>query len=348
MPAFTRLPLITQTACARLLDALLTSVAGDFAAGATLVSKRIKARRYWYVQRTTNGKKVQTYLGPETPELLERIEHWKSARAEAANRSELVAILRAGGAFTISAAEARVLADLAPVFRRGGVLVGSHAFAVLGNMLGVRWQDAIVRTEDVDLAHDPRIEVAVDAGAEPIVLREMLGDATPRFSVLDPASPATSFTVRGTEIQVDLLTPMIGRERVKPVKIAALGAAATPLRFLDYLIEETQPGAVVGGEGVLVNVPRPGRFALHKLIVASRRSSARSSQIKAGKDLAQASALLELLLEDLPGELTLAWKALSRRGKAWSRAVQSSAARLEPLLVARLSDVGVVTRESRR
>ena len=36
---------------------------------------------------------------------------------------------------------------------------------------------------------------------------------------------------------------------------------AQPLRFLDHLIEDTQPGAVLGGSGVLVNVPRPGPFA---------------------------------------------------------------------------------------
>jgi hypothetical protein len=61
---------------------------------------------------------------------------------------------RAGGAAILGAAEAQVLERLSPVFRVGGVLVGSHAFAVIGNSLGVRWQDAIARTEDVDIAHD--------------------------------------------------------------------------------------------------------------------------------------------------------------------------------------------------
>ena len=50
---------------------------------------------------------------------------------------------RAGGAAILGAAEAQVLERLSPVFRVGGVLVGSHAFAVIGNSLGVRWQDAI-------------------------------------------------------------------------------------------------------------------------------------------------------------------------------------------------------------
>jgi hypothetical protein len=152
----------------------------------------------------------------------------------------------------------------------------------------------------------------------------------PRFSALSPTDPATSFRVRGTEIEVELLTPLVGKESNRPIRIEPLGAAATPLRFLDYLIEETQPGAIVGGSGVLVNVPRPGRFALHKLIVASRRAVARAPAFaKAPKDRAQASALLSVLLSEFPGEITLAWKALSRRGRKrldlWFRSPRAEA-----------------------
>ena len=66
-----------------------------------------------------------------------------------------------------------------------------------------------------------------------------------------------------------------------------------------------------------MNVPRAGRYALHKLIVAGRRATRAGGVTKAGKDRAQASALLRVLLADLPGEISLAWKALSRRGKGW-------------------------------
>lgn len=340
--AFTRLPLLAQTTYARLVDLLLTSEAGDLAAGTTLVSKTIRGRRYWYAQRHEAGKKLQSYVGPETPEIAAVIERWRRGRAEADSRAELVAMARAGGVHVVGAAEAAVLARLAPVFRIGGVLVGSHAFAVLGNMLGVRWQDAIVRTDDVDIAHDHRIAVALARDGQPADLRKALGDPLPRFSALSPTDPATSFRVRGTEIEVELLTPLVGKESTRPIQIGPLGVAATPLRFLDYLIEETQPAAVVGGSGVLVNVPRPGRFALHKLIVASRRSLARAPALaKAPKDRAQAGALLSVLLSELPGEITIAWKALSRRGRAWVAAAAASLARLEPDLVTDLRRIGV-------
>src|SRR5262245_58457584 len=130
---YARLSLPVQTVVARLLDLLLTEEAGAPATGATLVSKQIRGRRYWYAQRTEAGKKLQHYLGPETPEMQATIERWRRGRSEAANREELVAMARAGGAHIVRASEAEVLQRLAPVFRAGGVLVGSHAFLVLGN-----------------------------------------------------------------------------------------------------------------------------------------------------------------------------------------------------------------------
>lgn len=306
-------------------------------AGVTLVTKRIRGRTYWYAQGTVDGEKRQTYLGPESPELDARIAAWRSAKAEEKTRAELVAMARAGGAHAVTGAEARVFEQLASVFRIGAVLVGSHAFGVIGNSLGVRWSEASVRTNDIDLAHDPRITVAVLKDS-PLSRND---DLVPRFDILNPSAPATSFQVRGTDIQVDLLTPMVGRERSGPIVIPALNAAATPLRFLDFLIEESQPGAVVGGKGVLVNVPRPGRYALHKLIVASRRHTGVSGPSKAAKDRAQAAALLDVLLSDLQGEITLAWKALLARGQGWAKAARISIAQLDPTLVDRLDHVGV-------
>lgn len=331
--SFTRLPLFAQTIYARLVDSLVASATGDVTAGTTLVAKQIRGRRYWYAQATVDGEKRQTYLGADTPKLAARVATWRNAKFEEKSRAELTAMARAGGVHVVTGAEARVFERLASVFRIGAVLVGSHAFGVIGNSLGVRWDEADVRTNDIDLAHDPRIAVAV-------VKQPLLSgndDLVPRFDILNPTAPATSFLVRGTDIQVDLLTPLIGRGHSGPILIPALNAAATPLRFLDYLIEESQPGAIVGGSGVLVHVPRPGRYAMHKLILATRRGG----PSKARKDRAQAAALLDVLLSDLEGEITLAWKALLARGKAWVAAARASIAHLDPNLVARLHEIGV-------
>jgi hypothetical protein len=340
-PAVTRLSLAAQTSYARLLDAVATSEAGWPFEGATLVSKRIKGHVYWYAQRTVDGRKQQTYIGPENDEIRATIERWNAHKRDATARAELVAIARASGLHAVAAAEAKVLADLAFAFRIGGVLVGSYAFAVLGNSLGVHWGEEV---DDVDLAQDPTIAVALASDAVAPSLPGRL-DALPLFSVLDPASPATSFEVRGSRVQVDVLTPLVGRPSNRPVPIPAIGAAAMPLRFLDYLIEETQPAVVVGGSGILANVPRPGRFALHKLLVAGRRVTA--ARTKATKDRAQASALLQVLMNDLPGEVTLAWKALSTRGRAWTAAVRDGVAQLDPAVVEQLASVGITPRARR-
>src|SRR3546814_4662991 len=51
-------------------------------------------------------------------------------------------------------------------FRAGGVLVGTHAFLSFGNMLGVRWAEAL-RTQDVDFAHAGKaLTIALPADIE--------------------------------------------------------------------------------------------------------------------------------------------------------------------------------------
>jgi hypothetical protein len=127
---------------------------------------------------------------------------------------------------------------------------------------------------------------------------------------LSPRQPSTSFKVRGRALRVDVLTPQTG-SRTGPVSIARFRTAAQPLPHLDYLIEEPQQAALVAGSGILVNVPPPARFALHKLVVS--RSRAVTEQAKSGKDLDQAAQLIEILAEDRPGDLALAWEPLANR-----------------------------------
>ena len=80
---------------------------------------------------------------------------------------------------------------------------------------------------------------------------------------------------------------------------------------------------------------------MHKLIIAARRGAAPAGPSKAPKDRAQAAALLRLLVAELPGEITLAWKALSARGRAWRNAATASLRLFPPELVASLRDLGI-------
>ena len=107
-------------------------------------------------------------------------------------------------------------------------------------------------------------------------------------------------------------TPMRGTPSGKPVLLKGLNAAAEPVRFLDYLIEDSQPAAVPVGAGLLIRIPDPARFALHKLVVSQRRSAAFAA--KSRKDLAQAAAVLDVLKDLRPGDIDLAGDAALRMG----------------------------------
>src|SRR5215212_8181630 len=145
MPFF-RLPEATHTLYAELLEQLTAAHTAERLAGVgSFVVKEINGRRYWYAQRLEGDRKRQVYLGGETPELLAAIEGAKEQRAGArldeARRRELVSMLAAGGMARESAAVGQVLRILrdAAFFRSGGVLIGTHAFSCIANLLGVRF-----------------------------------------------------------------------------------------------------------------------------------------------------------------------------------------------------------------
>jgi hypothetical protein len=332
--AIVRLGETTLTVYSELLDQLRASPiiphSGSF------VSKSIAGTTYWYVQRKDAGRKRQIYLGPESPELLEAIARSEEARTalaeEESRRRELVTMLVAGGMASEQAAIGGVLTTLsdAGLFRAGAVLAGTQAFRSMANMLGVRFQQQNLQTADVDLA------ISVGIGALRTDLLEELRASDPRFVAvpeLDARQPSTSFKVRGRDLRVDLLTPGT-REGAKPIHLQSLNAAAQPLPGLSYLLEDTAEAAVIAGAGILVRVPSPARFALHKLWVAERRNV--SEQQKARKDRRQSADLLEALIEDRPADVRNAWRGLPAR---MLPSVRRGVGRLDPALREALSGV---------
>lgn len=339
------LPEPTKILLAELLERLLAGGARELSGRSSFVTKKIGGRTYWYLQRSEGATKRQIYLGPESPALLDSIATAKARKEEdLADRQQidqLVAMASRGGAFAESSALLKVLTLLADArtFQLGGVLVGTPAFAAYGNLLGVRFSDANLRTQDVDIAQDPAIAIALAGDAEPASLGEALEASVPPFLPipgLDPRRPSTSFSVRGKELRVDFLTPMRGRESEAPIYLPLFKVAAQPLRMLDYLIENPIQAAIFDRrEAVLVQVPDPARFAWHKLWTAQVRAVA--FQNKSGKDLLQAGQLIEVLLEDRPDDLAEAWKAIAGRTGVVAK-VRRSLAKL-PELVPRLESL---------
>ena len=129
-----------------------------------------------------------------------------------------------------------------------------------------------------------------------------------------------------SDFVVDFLAPSFG-EREGPQKLEALGVWAQGLHFLNFLIRDPISAVALYREGVLVQVPRPERFAIHKLIVASRRHGG-PDEAKARKDRAQADFLIRVLAEDRPDDLAEAYDHAMSQGPRWRERIASSLERM--------------------
>ena len=164
----------------------------------------------------------------------------------------------------------------AGIFRLRGILVGSVAFQTYAGQLGVRLPSASLQTGDADFAQHYSISSSVEDSLPPIM--DILRSVDPTFREL-PIAPirfalGDSKTPQDTEFE--FLTPNRGSDNytdnASPMP-ALGGASAQPLRFLDFLIHEPIRTIMLHRSGVPVTVPSPERYAVHKLIVASRRRS---------------------------------------------------------------------------
>lgn len=118
------------------------------------------------------------------------------------------------------------------------------------------------------------------------------------------------------ELRLDFLTTKTRAKRGS-VFVESLDLALQPLKFMEFVLEGTTQGAVIGNDGAcLVNLPHPMRYAVHKLIVYGERDLA--SRTKAQKDLEQAAALIEWCLTNAQTALfAAAWDDANSRGRGW-------------------------------
>jgi hypothetical protein len=323
-----RLPLTVQNAYSDLLDRLQDDAVLEI--GGRPVQRTIRGRKYWYARSYVGSEEKEKYLGPDTPELRKRIERLQEEMTGLREREEgrraLVQMLRVKGVPRIDAGTGKVLQALARagVFRLRGVLVGTHAFRLYPLLLGVTLPEAHHATEDIDLAQFHEISVALDDRVDPKIQEALaqVGELTPAASLY--RTQPTGYRVADTVVEI--LTPNQGPDRDEPLELPALGVHAKPLRFLDFLLAEAIPAAVPYRYGVLVNVPQPARYAVHKLIVATRRAT--TAAAKARKDIEQAMTLIRALAQDQPDELARAYHEASGRGEHWRRALTHGANRM--------------------
>lgn len=326
MSLYTALSLTAQTAYAQLFDAaqaleLARSVAdlrGSFA------SKTVKGGVYWYFQYTElSGRLRQFYVGPDAPPVRELIAQHGDDRPTSA-LEPLARSAIALGCAPVLPTHFRVIRRLSDYgfFRAGGVLVGTHAFLAFGNMLGVNWSDAS-RTQDVDFAHaGKQLAIALPSNIEidtPAAIDSLKMGFLPLGSS-DGKIGGTWLSPRDPDFQLDFITPQ--HRGGKPYRHAQLGITLQPLKFMEYLLQDVQQAVLFCRDGaVVVNVPHPMRYAMHKLIVAGERGAARAA--KSAKDLRQSTALLAYYQERSGWEAHEVWNDLVSRGPGWkSRAMR--------------------------
>ena len=293
----------------------ISTLSGSF------TTKVLNGGTYHYFQATLPGGRAQVYIGSDTDEvrrlIAARAEGEPEARADATMLQRLAAQIMAGGVPPMAPELGRVIHRLSEcgVFRVGGVIVGTIAFKIMGTHLGIIWEGSAHTTQDVDLAADTGISVAVpNLQADVPAAIESLKMGFFPVPQLSHKEPSTSYAIRGKTLRLDLLTPL-KRGEAAPIFIKRLNAAAQPLKYLDYLIESPINAVMLAGTPCLVRIPQPARYALHKLIISGERWQTAAD--KKRKDLMQAHRLLSLLAEDRPGDIMLAWEALGKRGSGW-------------------------------
>ncbi len=200
------------------------------------------------------------------------------------------------------------------------------ACRISGRVATVRLPAAAIQTNDLDVAQFADVSAAIGDATRPMLDVPRRADASFRpVPHIDPGRAVSYMAESG--LRVDFLTPNRGRDSDAPRNLPALGTDGQQLRFLDFLIRDPEPAVLLHGAGVLVSVPAPQRFALHKPIVARRRAQGNA---KRDKDLMQAQALLDAIVERRPYELRAAWTEAFQRGKTWRRLLGEGLGLLRP------------------
>jgi hypothetical protein len=320
-----RLPLSAHTIYQDLLEMHRLHAISEV--GGTPFLKELPHGKYWYARQRIGDRPVDRYIGPDSDDLRERLQstaqHHEARKDFERRAAVFVAQLRSAGLPTMDRTTGKVLNAMARVgvFRLGGTLVGTHAFRLYAAELGTSFSGTMAATEDVDVEAFENLKLAIDDRLDPSIaetFKELHLEPAPS---LDPKRQPTQWMMAGGGTTVEFLVPRM-REGQDIVKLDTLGVYAQGLPFLNFLITGPIAAVALYRSGILVQIPRPERYAIHKLIVAQRRSaSARATVVK---DLAQAHALISVLVEDRPGELEETYRTALESGPKWRDAIGRS------------------------
>ena len=185
------------------------------------------------------------------------------------------------------------------------VLIGSWCLLAYEDFFaGIDYRPGI-RTRDIDLLVPipPRFDHDVDLVA---VLRDL-------DFVISRKGRSGCMQFVHEDLMLEFIVPERGRGSDEPFSIIALGVNAQPLRFMDFLLENTIRARF--GE-ILVSVPHPANFALSKLMISTRREVA----VKQENDQRQGVQVLRALIEN--GNQKTLRMVFDEMPKTWQKTVR--------------------------
>jgi hypothetical protein len=298
----------------------------------SVVARKRRGKEYLYVVSKDGSERTETYLGPaHDPAVIEEAAVIRQGAEQAKALRSTVSLLKQARIPAPSLYLGRILEVVANagLFGQGVTLVGTVAFQTYACILGYHLPGAAVMTNDADL-----LVASFVASGEKKDIKEILQRADPSFKAQMSVNDKLPKVFRSNaNFSVDILTSY-RRGRISPVLIEELGCSAEALTFMEYLAEESMEAVALYGAGVLVRVPPPVRYAIHKLLIAQERRGKFAAKKK--KDLEQARDLLDILLETDEHSLQSELDDARRRGKTWKSAINAS-----------LTEIGRDTRQGR-
>ncbi len=285
----------------------------------SISTKTDKGKKYLYAVQKDGRTRVQRYLGPATDAgAKHEADRIRRAEMEAKGLRSTIAALKHARLPAPSLAQGRILEVLANagLFERGMTLVGTVAFQTYAGVVGAYLGAAAYATNDLDISAAEFVAAEKEEDFGSILKR-----ADPSFEPHWHAADTLPRIFKSENFQVDVVTRH-RRGRRSPVLIEELGCAAAALSFQEYPAEETIDVPILYGAGVLVRVPTPARYALHKLIVAQQRKP--TELAKKQKDLRQAKELLDILIDLDDGALQDSLDEVRDRGRGWKTAINAS------------------------
>lgn len=285
----------------------------------SIATKTVNGGKYVYSTMKDGSTRVETFLGrADDPHVIEQVDQIKRAAVQAKGLRSTVTLLKGVRIAAPTLVQGRILEVIANagLFKNGMTLVGTVAYQTYACVVGYHLGAAAYATNDIDLSV---AEFVAAEGQEDI--GSILKRADPSFQPHWQATDKLPRIFKSKDFQVDVIT-RYGRGRKSPILIESLGCSAAALSFQEYPAEDTVEIVALYGAGILVRVPTPLRYAVHKLIVAQQRGS--TDTAKKQKDLQQARELIDVFLETDENALQDHLDDARGRGKAWKFAITAS------------------------